>query len=139
MKDWKLDISLVERAKKHGFYYLGRYLPYNPDLKDRARELRKNMTAAEKKLWFEYLRGFEYRVLKQRPIDNYIVDFYCPDLGLVIEIDGDSHFSEEGIEYDKERTEVLESYGLRVRRFNNREVLQNFESICEEIESIPLV
>jgi len=109
-------------------------LPYNPNLKERARELRKNMTAAEKKLWYKYLREFKHRVLRQRPIDNYIVDFYCPDLSLVIEIDGDSHFSDEGREYDKERTTILESYGLKIIRFNNMEVLRNFESVCERIE-----
>ena len=134
MKEWKLDISLIERAKKHGFYYRGRHLPYNPNLKDRARELRKNMTTAEKKLWYQFLRNSQYSVLRQRPIDNYIVDFYCPSLNLVIEIDGDSHFTEEGLEYDKERTKILENYGLKVFRFNNFEVLRNFESVCEEIE-----
>ena len=106
------------------------HLPYNPNLVSRARELRKNMTPAEKKLWYEYLRNFPLRVLRQRPIDHFIVDFYCPSLKLVIEVDGDSHFTEEGLEYDRERTQRLESYGLTVIRFTNQQILQDFESVC---------
>jgi len=114
-------------------------LPYNPDLVLRAKELRKNMTAAEKKLWHEYLRNLEFRVLRQRPIAHFIVDFYCPSFKLVIEVDGDSHFTDEGKEYDRERTQCLEGYGLKVVRFTNYQVLQEFESVCEAIEAlIPL-
>ncbi|HBE56853.1 MAG TPA: endonuclease, partial [Cyanobacteria bacterium UBA11366] len=69
------------------------HLPYNPALVARAKELRKNMTPAEKKLWYGYLRTFQFRVLRQRPIDHFIVDFYCPSLKLVIEVDGESHFT----------------------------------------------
>jgi very-short-patch-repair endonuclease len=114
------------------------HLPYNPDLIARAKELRKNMTPAEKKLWYQYLKSFRYRVLRQRPIDHFIVDFYCPRLKLVIEVDGDSHFNENSQLYDFERSQVLEGYGLRVVRFTNQQILQNFESVCAAIEaSIP--
>ncbi len=109
------------------------YLPYNRELGDRARELRKNMTAAEKKLWFDYLKTFKFRVLRQRPIDHFIVDFYCATLKLVIEIDGDSHFTENGIVYDKQRTLILESYGLRILQFTNQEVFNNFTAVCQRI------
>ena len=112
------------------------YLPYNRQLVDRAKNLRKNMAKAEKKLWYEYLRGFHYRVHRQRPINNFIVDFYCPSLKLVIEIDGDSHNTEEAQAYDKERTNVLKGYGLKVIRFTNEEVLYNFTSVCEEIQRV---
>ena len=73
------------------------HLPYNPKLVERAKELRKNMTKAERKLWYDYLRNFKYRVHRQRTIDQFIVDFYCFELKLVIEIDGDSAitFSDE--------------------------------------------
>ncbi len=108
-------------------------LPYNSKLKERARELRRNMTKAEKKLWYEFLSGHEKRFLKQRPIDNYIVDFYCASSKLVIEIDGDTHFTEEGLEYDKERTSVLEGYSLKVIRFTNNEVLESLDYVCELI------
>lgn len=112
------------------------YLPYNKNLVERAKELRKNMTVAEKAIWHKYLRNFPYRVLRQRPIDNFIVDFYCPQLKLVIEIDGDTHFSENAQNYDAERTTVLESYGLKVIRFTNDEVLTNLEGVCREIEGL---
>ncbi len=115
------------------------HLPYNSDLVAKAKELRKNMTAAEKKLWYGYLRGFKFRVLRQRPIAYFIVDFYCAALKLVIEVDGDSHFTEEGKTYDTKRTEILAGYGLKVIRFTNDEVLHNFESVCQCIEGlIPL-
>jgi very-short-patch-repair endonuclease len=109
------------------------HLPYNPNLIDRAKELRKNMTPAERKLWYDYLRTFKYRVLRQRPIDHFIVDFYCHSLKLVIEIDGDGHFTEAGIAADRERTQQLESYGIRVIRFTNQEVLHDFEGVCLSI------
>ncbi len=115
------------------------HLPYNRELVPRAKELRKNMTPAEKKLWYGYLRNFKYRVLRQRPIAHFIVDFYCPTLRLVIEVDGESHFTPEGEEYDRERTEILSGYGLRVIRFTNQEVMQNFDGVCHAIAGeIPL-
>jgi very-short-patch-repair endonuclease len=114
------------------------HLPYNPKLIDRAKELRKNMTPAEQKLWNGYLKTFKYRVLRQRPIDHFIVDFYCHTLKLVIEIDGEIHFTEEAAVSDLERTQQLENYGVRVIRFTNQEVFQDFESVCRKIEKIPL-
>ncbi|NJO98471.1 MAG: endonuclease domain-containing protein [Pleurocapsa sp. CRU_1_2] len=110
------------------------YLPYNSDLVEKAKELRKNMTAAEKKLWHGYLRSFKFRVLRQRPIAFFIVDFYCAALKLVIEVDGDSHFTDEGKIYDVKRTEILEGYGLKVIRFTNEEVLHNFEAVCDRLD-----
>ena len=92
------------------------------------------MTTAEKKLWSEYLRQFPHRVYRQRPIDNYIVDFYCPKLKLVIEIDGDSHFTPEAQEYDQVRSDVLRGYGLEVIRFTNQDVMDNLAGVCEVIE-----
>src|SRR4028118_1825438 len=113
------------------------YLPYNPKLVDRAKQLRKNMTVAEKKLWYGYLRNCKFRVLRQRPIAHFIVDFYCAKLKLVIEIDGDSHFTNDGKDYDPERTQILEGYGLRVMRFTNDEVLKDLAGVCQRIEEIP--
>jgi very-short-patch-repair endonuclease len=112
------------------------HLPYNQKLVARAKELRKNMTPAEKKLWNEYLKNFKFRILRQRPIDNFIVDFYCPSLKLVIEVDGDSHFTSEGKDYDLERTDILKGHGLKIVRFTNSEVLNNFESVCQILEDI---
>ncbi len=112
------------------------HLPYNAELVARAKELRKNMTIAEKKLWYSYLKSFKFKVLRQRPIDHFIVDFYCPHLKLVIEVDGDSHFTDDGQDYDKERTQVLEGYGLTILRFTNNQVLQDFQSVCEAIQGL---
>ena len=113
---------------KEGNYFL----PYNPQLVARAREMRKNPTVAERKLW-GYLRNFPVKFWRQKPINNFIVDFYCPKLKLVIEVDGDSHFTDSGLVYDEERTRILEGYGLRIIRFTNDEVLRNFEGVCEQI------
>jgi len=112
------------------------YLPYNRKLVSRAKELRKNMTVAEQKLWKNYLKTFPYRVYRQRPIENFIVDFYCPKLKLVIEIDGDSHYQENAQAYDKERTQILQTYGLKVIRFQNDEVLDNFAGVVNFIEGM---
>jgi very-short-patch-repair endonuclease len=96
--------------------------------------LRKNMTLAEKRMWYEVLRNKQvngFRFLKQRPIDNYIVDFFCSELQLVIEIDGSSYVDRE--EYDIKRTEVLESYGLRIFRYSNEDVLTKIEIVKDHL------
>lgn len=112
-----------------------RYLPYNCNLVSTARELRKNLTPAEKYIWDNYLKTFPYKVLKQRLIDNFIVDFYCPQLKLVIEIDGDIHLTSERQDSDTERTIILEGYGLKVIRFTNEQVLSNLDFVGSKIAS----
>ncbi|MEQ8975391.1 MAG: endonuclease domain-containing protein [Coleofasciculus sp. C1-SOL-03] len=114
------------------------HLPYDSRLVDRAKSMRQNPTPAEKKLWQGYLRTFKFRILRQRPIDHFIVDFYCATLKLVIEIDGESHSTDQGKAYDVERTRILEGYGLRVVRFRNDEVLDHFESVCQRIDEIAI-
>ncbi len=98
--------------------------------------MRRNPTPAEKKLWEEYLKTFPHRVLRQRPIEHFIVDFYCAALRLVIEIDGSAHLSEPAQTYDAERTIELEKYGLRIIRFTNDEVINNFEDVCKQIVKV---
>ena len=110
-------------------------LPYNPKLISKARELRKNMTGAEIKLWASFFRQQNFRVFRQRPIDQYIVDFYIPKYKLVIEIDGDTHYERKVIIYDEQRTKILQKYNLRVIRFTNEDVLNNFDSVCESIQN----
>ena len=112
----------------------GRYLPYNPANKAKAKILRKNMTLHEKIMW-NRLRKQEYRVLRQHTIDHYITDFYIASAWLVIEIDGDSHTTEDWIQYDTERTKILELYWLKVIRFANDDVIEKFEDICQEIDN----
>jgi very-short-patch-repair endonuclease len=109
------------------------WVTYKPSLKQIARKLRKNMTLAEILLWQEIkgkkLLGFDFH--RQKPIDEYIVDFYCPQLKLVIEIDGDSHDGKE--EADKIRQERLESLGLTVMRFWDSDVKCNVDGIVEQL------
>ena len=112
------------------------HLPYNSDLVFRAKTMRQNPTPAEKKLWRDCLRRLPVRFLRQRPIEHFIVDFYCATLQLVIEVDGDSHFTEQGQAYDAERSAILEGYGLRIVRFTNRQVLEEFDAVCEHINNL---
>ncbi len=109
--------------------------PYNPHLIKRAQHLRSHMTPAEKKLWFEFLSMHSIRFLRQRPIGNYIVDFYCASRKLVIETDGDSHYTEEALEYDQMRTDFLKGNGITVIRFTNAEIVENFDAVCAIIET----
>ena len=115
--------------RKEGLITNFRELPYNPKLKDRARELRNNSTKGEIKFWSELLRKKQsgYKFYRQKILVHYIVDFYCPKLKLVIEIDGTSHDNKK--EYDEHRDRILESYGLKVLHFNDLQVLSNFHLI----------
>jgi len=106
---------------------------YNTELKQTARMLRNSMTPEEKHLWFDCLRRYPVRFRRQRPIDRYIADFYCPLAKLVIEIDGSQHYTDEGLMLDAIRTEVIERYGIKVIRFTNREIAENFDGVCESI------
>jgi very-short-patch-repair endonuclease len=106
--------------------------PFNRRSKEKARELRRNMTLAEKRLWYQLLANDGLnglRFLRQKPIDRYIVDFYCHKLKLVIEIDGESHLVEGAKEYDEVRTKVLNGYDIEVIRYTNDEVLNHFNEV----------
>ena len=111
-------------------------LNYNRKLKERSQKLRRNMTAQERHLWFDFLRSYSVSFHRQMVINNYIADFYCPKAKLVIEIDGSEHYQEKGRENDKIRTAVLEGMGLHVLRFSNREVDRNFEGVCYKIDEM---
>ncbi|MEM8642411.1 MAG: endonuclease domain-containing protein [Cyanobacteria bacterium P01_G01_bin.54] len=112
-----------------------RILPYNPRLKAIARKLRQNMTHSEIVLW-QHLKSKQmggYDFDRQRPIDEYIIDFYCKKLMLAIEIDGGSHDSQDAQEKDRYRQSRLESLGVHVLRFQDKDVLQNTETILTAI------
>ena len=97
--------------------------------------LRKNTTLAEKVLW-KRLRNrnlFQVKFRRQHPLDIFIVDFYCHELKLVIEIDGEVHYSEEAKEYDSSRQSCLEQLGLTVMRFTNHEVIFEIDSVLTRI------
>ena len=106
---------------------------HNPALSPRARELRKPMTDQERKLWYLFLRGFPVRFLRQKVVDRFIVDFYCAKAKLVIELDGSQHFDDANITYDKDRTAILNGFGLDVIRFTNLEIDRQFDAVCEQI------
>ena len=110
-------------------------LPYNRNLKENSRQLRNNITDAERYLWtrirMEQLKGC--RFYRQKPVGDYIVDFFCPEAKLVIEIDGGQHFSDEMTGHDRIRDEYLSSRGLRVLRFANNDVLINIDEVVESI------
>lgn len=97
-------------------------VPYKNSLQRPARELRKNMTPWERKLWYKFLREQKPRFLRQKPIGDKIVDFYCPALRLAVELDGGQHFEPQGQAYDARRTGDLERLGVKVLRVSNLEV-----------------
>ncbi len=109
--------------------------PYNKNLKQLSRDLRNNMTDAEKRLWSKLrakqILGLQFYL--QKPLLNFIVDFYCPAANLVIECDGGQHFTEEGLEAERVRDEVLVELGLVVLRFSNRQVLTEIDDVIELI------
>ena len=108
-------------------------LPYDGRLNGRAFDLRHEMTSQEKRLWYAYLRTYPVKVYRQRVIEHFIVDFYCPLARLVIELDGSQHYTEQGKCYDAERSAVIEKYGVQVLRFSNREVDSNLAGVCQTI------
>ena len=109
-------------------------IPYNPKLKQLARNLRNNSTLSEVLLW-EHLKGKrmkEYDFHRQKPIDNYIVDFFCNELMLAVEIDGDSH--DYKFEKDQQRQKRIESLGITFLRFDDIDVKQDINSVILRIE-----
>ena len=107
---------------------------HNKSLVSNAKNLRKNLTKEERHLWYDYLRTYPVKFLRQKIIGKYIVDFYCAKAKLIVELDGSQHYEEKGMEYDAERTNYLEQYGVRVLRIPNNEVTQNFRGACEYID-----
>ena len=101
-----------------------------------AKELRKNMTKEEKHLWYDYLKSYPLKFLRQKIIGKYIADFYCAEAKLVIELDGSQHYEEKGLKNDTERTLFLEQYGIKVLRIPNNAVTQNFSGVCEHIDGV---
>ena len=109
-------------------------LPYNPKLKQLSRELRNNSTKSEVLLWYhlkgKQIKGFDFH--RQKPILNYIVDFYCSELLLAIEIDGESHYGNE--EKDEKRQNEIERLGVSFLRFDDRDIYYNLDNVVKTIE-----
>ncbi len=116
-------------------------LKYNPHNKQNARNLRKNMTDAERVIWSRVRRKqiLEVQFYRQKPIANFIVDFYAPKLKLVVEIDGAQHFEAEYLQRDNVRDASLNALGLRVLRFDNHAVLTETDSVIEAIYQVAAV
>ncbi len=105
-------------------------LKYNEKIIPLAKDLRTNATPQENHLWYDFLRGYPVRFQRQKTIDNFIADFYCHDAKLIIEIDGSQHYTEEGLQKDELRTEILEEYDLKVIRITNKQIDTNFQGVC---------
>lgn len=109
-------------------------IPYNPAFKEKARKLRNNSTFTEILLWNyvkrKQMKGYDFH--RQRPIDNYIIDFFCNELYLAIEIDGESHYGNES--KDERRQKKLEKLGVQFLRFDDLEVVHNLEGVLKRIE-----
>ena len=109
---------------------------YNKALTPLARELRKNMTPQERDLWYQYLRHHPMKFTRQKVLGKYIADFYCASAKLVIELDGSQHYEHKGLEADRERTQFLRQYGIRVLRIPNNAVSQNLRGVCDYIDAV---
>lgn len=109
--------------------------PYNKKLKQASRDLRNNMTEAEKLLWsrlrYKQILGLQF--YRQKPILNFIVDFYCPSANLVIECDGGQHYTDEGLKADRNRDQTLGELGLKVLRFDNLQIFNEIDAVVEAV------
>lgn len=120
-----------------------KFLPYDKKLISRARELRTSPTEAEKIFWNKILKNKEFSrltFLRQKPLGHFIVDFYCANLRLAIEVDGDLHDFQK--QRDKERDVFLgQSFGIKIIRFRNEDILKNPEKVLEKLLSVisPLI
>jgi len=109
-------------------------LPQNKNLKKFSQDLRSNMTKEERHLWYDFLKNYPIQFNRQKVIGNYIVDFYCHQAKLIIELDGGQHFEDKRVLNDESRTKYLNSLGLNVLRIPNNEIWDNFPGVCEKID-----
>ncbi len=108
-----------------------------PIIFERARKMRRHQTEAEIKLWeiLQNKKMMGLRFKRQHPISNYIADFYCHKIKLVVEVDGKIHFTQERKEYDSNRTAEMERLGIEVMRFTNTQVLEHLDEVSAKIEA----
>ena len=109
-------------------------LEYSKNLIPLAKGLRKNATPQENHLWYDFLRSYTPRFQRQKTIGQFIADFYCEKAKLVIELDGSQHFTPEGHTYDEARTAAIETLGVEVLRFTNRNIDSEFHAVCITID-----
>lgn len=108
-------------------------LEYNKKLIPFAKSLRKNATPEENHLWYDFLRSYPIRFQRQKTIGQFIADFYCDRAKLVIDLDGSQHFTPEGHTCDEARTAAIETVGVTVLRFTNRDIDSDFRAVCTQI------
>jgi len=132
-----LRMLIEEKENSYVSNMVRTIIPYNPKLKQLAKQLRQNMTFSEVKLWNEIKNGklMGYDFDRQRPIGNFIVDFYCKDLKVVIEIDGITHQEENILMKDKTRQQELECMGVAFLRFDALLVINKVEAVVREIRT----
>ena len=107
---------------------------HNKKLVPLAGRLRRDMTKEERHLWYDFLREYPIKFLRQKVLGKYIADFYCAKAKLVIELDGSQHYEENAEKSDEIRSSYLQGYGLTVIRFSNNVIMQNFQGVCEFID-----
>jgi len=105
----------------------------NPKLTGNAKSLRKNMTKEERHLWYDFLKALPFTINRQKVIGNYIVDFYCAEKKIIIELDGSQHYENKGKGNDKIRDSFLKNCGFKVLRYSNYDVNKNFKGVCTDI------
>ena len=109
---------------------------HNKALVPYAKQLRREMTKEERHLWYDFLRFYSVRFIRQKIIGQYILDFYCAKAKLAIELDGSQHFEDNNTQKDIIRSEYLEDFGIHVVRIPNNEVTGNFNGVCEYIDKM---
>ena len=111
-------------------------LNYSRNTKVVAQTMRREMTPAEKHLWYDLLKHYPVTFHRQKQFGRFIADFYCAAVKLVIEVDGHQHETEQGAAYDHERTDYLNSLGIRVLRLTNDDVMHCFEQVCICVDKV---
>ena len=111
-------------------------LPNNKNLRVNAQALRKEATKWERRLWYDFLKSYPIQFIRQKNIGNYIVDFYCKQVKLVVELDGEYHRDEDVFISDKKRAEYLEQLEITVIRFKNEEIDKDFSKVCNKIDAM---
>jgi very-short-patch-repair endonuclease len=109
------------------------FFKYKNKLTNNAKSLRKEMTKEERRLWYEFLKNLPVTFYRQKMVGNYILDFYYAPSKIAIELDGSQHYEDEEIEYDKKRDDYLNSLGIKVLRYTNLQIHQNFKDVCNDI------
>lgn len=98
-----------------------------------SQQLRTNMTKEEKHLWYDFLKKIPYTVNRQKVLGSYIVDFFIAETKTIIELDGSQHYTETGEKKDRERDSYFDEIGIKVLRYTNRQIHEDFDGVCRDI------